>query len=140
MLVVACTAVDEPVAAEAVVMAAEHAGASSPDEAEVLVVAPARGRRLNQWFSDLGPARLNAQERLAVSLAALATAGIDARGRVGDPDPGIATEDALRTFPAASLLFVSDVDDERARKAAADVRERSRLPVRHLALASAPVG
>jgi hypothetical protein len=139
VLVIACTSVDEPIAAEAVATAAEEAGASDPSEAEVLVVAPASGSRLGHWLSDLGPARLSAQERLAVSLAALATAGLDARGRVGDPDPTVATEDVLRTFPAERLVFVTEVDDERAHRAAEDVRARSSLPVRHLALGPAPV-
>lgn len=139
ILVVACTAIDEPSAAGAVAVAAEEAGAASPGDAEVLVVAPASGSRLGEWLSDLGPARLGAQERLAVSLASLATAGIDARGRVGDPDPTVATEDTLRTFAAGRLVFISDVEDERARSAVANVRGRSRIPVRHLALGLAPV-
>jgi hypothetical protein len=140
VLVVACTAVDEPPAAEAVVAAAGEAGAGSPDEADVLVVAPASGSRLGQWLSDLGPARLAAQERLAVSLGSLAAAGLDGRGRVGDPDPTVAAEDALRTFPAGRLVFVSDLDDERARGAAEDVRSRIRIPVRHVALGLAEAG
>ncbi len=139
VLVIACTGVDEPIAAEAVAEAAEQAGASWPSEAEVLVVAPATGSRLGHWLSDLGPARLSAQERLAVSIAALAAAGLDARGRVGDPDPTVATEDALRTFPAGRLVFVSEVEDERAHRAAEDVRARISIPVRHLALGPAPV-
>jgi hypothetical protein len=140
VLVLACTAVDEPTAVEAVLSAAEEAGADSPGEAEVTVVAPASGSRLGQWLSDLGPARISAQERLAVSLAGLAAAGIDARGRVGDPDPTVATEDALRMFAATRLVFVSEIDDDRAARAAEDVRRRSRIPVRHLALGPAPVG
>src|SRR5690349_6401535 len=61
VLVIACTGVDEPIAAEAVADAAEEVGAEDPSEAEVLVVAPARGSRLGHWLSDLGPARLSAQ-------------------------------------------------------------------------------
>jgi hypothetical protein len=139
VLVIACAAVDEPRAAEAIVTAAAEAGADDAAEAEVLVVAPATGSRLGHWLSDVGPARLGAQERLAVSLAGLATAGVDARGRVGDPDPVVATEDALRTFPAGAVVFVSELDDERAHEAAEDVRDRGRLPVRHLAMGPAVV-
>jgi hypothetical protein len=139
VLVVACAAVDEPRAADAVVAAAADAGADDPSEAEVLVVAPATGSRLGHWLSDVGPARLGAQERLAVSLAALATAGIDARGRVGDPDALMATEDTLRTFPAGAVVFVSELEDDGAREAAEDVQNRARLPVRHLALGPAIV-
>jgi hypothetical protein len=139
VLVVACAAVDEPRAADAVVAAAADAGADDPSEAEVLVVAPATGSRLGHWLSDVGPARLGAQERLAVSLASLATAGIDARGAVGDPDALMATEDALRTFPAGAVVFVSELEDDGAREAAEDVQDRVRLPVRHLALGPAIV-
>ena len=49
------------------------------------MLAPALNRRLSHWMSDLRGARLGAQERLAVSLAALAAARVDATGRVGDP-------------------------------------------------------
>jgi hypothetical protein len=136
---VACAAVDEPRAADAVVAAAADAGADDPSEAEVLVVAPATGSRLGHWLSDVGPARLGAQERLAVSLASLATAGIDGRGAVGDPDALMATEDALRTFPAGAVVFVSELEDDGAREAAEDVQDRVRLPVRHLALGPAIV-
>jgi hypothetical protein len=139
VLVVACAGVDEPIAAEAVAAAAEDAGALAPSDAEVLVVAPATGSRLGHWLSDLGPARLSAQERLAVSLATLAAAGLDARGRVGDPDPTVATEDTLRTFAATRIVFVTDLDDERAARAAEDVGERVSVPLRHLALGPAPV-
>jgi hypothetical protein len=139
VLVVAATAVDEPLAVAAIAAAAEDAGSETPGEAEILVVAPAGGTRLAHWLSDLGPARLEAQERLAVSLAGLAAGGLDARGRVGDPDPVVATEDALRSFAATRLVFVSEIDDAGAQAAAEDVRDRSRIPVRHLALGPAPV-
>src|SRR4051794_17091631 len=132
VLVVARAAVDEPRAADAVVAAAAEAGADDPSEAEVLVVAPATGSRLGHWLSDVGPARLGAPGRLPPPRPGLATAGIDARGRVGDPDPLMATEDALRTFPAGAVVFVSELEDDRAREAADDVRDRARLPVRHM--------
>lgn len=138
MLVLACTAIDTPAAVAAVATAARACGADLEDAAtDILVVAPATGSRLAHWLSDLEPARLAAQERLAVSLAAMAAGGLDARGRVGDPDSVVAVEDTLRTFPASQVLFVSDVDDEHAHAAAAEVRERLSLPVRDLALSPA---
>ena len=134
LLVIACTAVGEPRAVSAIAAAASALVGDASADVEILVVAPAASGRLAQWLSDLGPARLEAQELLAVSLAGLAAGGLDARGRVGDPDPVVAVEDTLRTFPADELLFVGEVDDERVAAAAADVRGRLAIPVRHLAL------
>ena len=58
------------------------------DEADVLVVSPALNSPLRHWTSDEDGARANAQERLETSLAALAEEGVEARGEVGDADPG----------------------------------------------------
>jgi hypothetical protein len=135
VLVLASTPLDAPSAVDAVAAAT---GAADSAEPEILVVAPATGSRLAHWLSDVEPARLAAQERLAVSLASLAAGGLDARGRVGDPDAVVAIEDALRVFPATSVLFVSDTDDARARAAAAEVGSRLELPVRHLELGPLP--
>lgn len=138
VLVLACTAVDAPPAVEAIAAATRELGAALERDAEpeILVVAPATGSRLAHWLSDLEPARLAAQERLAVSLGGLAAGGLDARGRVGDPDAVVAVEDALRLFPAGEVVFVRDVDDERSHAAASEVGDRLSLPVRELALSS----
>ena len=89
------------------------AGAALRDEivhrarggAEVLVVAPALNSRLRHWTSDEDRARAEAQARLEVSLAALAEAGIEARGQIGDDDPLQALDDALRTFGADEIIL-----------------------------------
>jgi hypothetical protein len=73
-------------------------------DAEVLVVAPALNTRLRHWTSDEDRARAEAQERLDASLAALAEAGVHARGQVGDDDPIQAIDDALRTFGADEIV------------------------------------
>src|SRR5215211_7442910 len=78
----------------------------------ILVVAPALNNPVSHWLSDLRQARLAAQERLAVSLAVLTTAGIDARGSVGDSDPLQATEDVLRSFPASEVVLVTRRDSD----------------------------
>ena len=65
---------------------------------EVLVVTPALNSPIRHWVSDEDGARAGAQERLDLSLAQLAEAGVQARGEVGDGDPLQAIEDALRTF------------------------------------------
>jgi hypothetical protein len=140
LLVIACTTLADPFAVESIAAFAGDIAADSHHLTEVLVVAPAAGSRLQHWLSDLGPARLEAQELLAVSLAGLAAGDLDASGRVGDPDPVVATEDTLRTFPADAVMFVGEIDDDRLATAAVDVRRRLTIPVRHLALGPAPVG
>jgi hypothetical protein len=74
-------------------------------DAEVLVVAPALNSRLRHWTSDEDRARADAQARLDASLAALAEAGVAARGQVGDDDPLQALEDALRAFGADEIII-----------------------------------
>jgi hypothetical protein len=77
---------------------------SLPD-AEVLVVCPALNSPIRHWASDEDNARAEAQKRLDGSLAALAQAGVGARGQVGDADPIQAIEDALRTFGADEIIL-----------------------------------
>jgi hypothetical protein len=72
---------------------------------QVLVVSPALNSPLRHFVSDEDPARSRAQERLHRSLAALRSAGIEARGEVGDADPVQAIEDALRTFGADEIII-----------------------------------
>jgi hypothetical protein len=133
LLVVATDPIEDPGIAGAiaeVARAGARATGADPDEPQILVVAPALSTRVAQWLSDLGTARLGAQRRLAVSLGMLAAAGFDARGQVGDADPVQAVEDALRTFAAQEVVFVTgpDHDDD-----VDEVRRRLDRPVRVLA-------
>jgi hypothetical protein len=66
---------------------------------------------------------------LAVSLGSLAAAGLDAQGQVGDTDPVQAVEDALHTFPAQELVFVTGRDHYAEVQ---EVRRRLDRPVRVL--------
>jgi uncharacterized membrane protein len=75
------------------------------DDADVLLVCPALNSPLRHWASDEDRARAEAQKRLDGSLAALAEAGVLARGEVGDADPIQAMEDALRTFGADEIIL-----------------------------------
>jgi hypothetical protein len=75
------------------------------EDADVLVVCPALNSPLRHWASDEDGARAEAEKRLAESLAALATAGVEARGEVGDADPIQAMDDALRTFGADEIVI-----------------------------------
>jgi hypothetical protein len=131
VLVVVSAPIEGAAAIEAVARASRQAGADpDADRPAVLVLAPALNSRLSHWLSDLRTARLEAQERLAVSLAVLAAAGVDARGQVGDTDPVQATEDALRSFSAREVIFVTA--GRRGTAAAATVRRRLDRPVRHV--------
>jgi len=136
VLVVATAAVESAPAVEAVAAARSRAGG-----ADVLVMAPALNSTVSHWLSDLRRARLGAQERLAVSLAVLATANVEARGSVGDSDPLQATEDTLRSFAAAEVVLVTrpraDAKlvrevrrrlDRRVTQVDGDARARARTP------------
>ena len=74
-------------------------------DADVLVVCPALNSPLRHWASDEDGARALAQDRLDESLGALAAAGVEARGEVGDADPIQAMDDALRTFGADEIVI-----------------------------------
>jgi hypothetical protein len=133
LLIVATTAIDEPSQVEAVAEAARRGAealGSRQSPPELLVLAPALNPGLAHWASDLRSARMAAQERLAVTLAGLAAAGVEARGQVGDTDPLQAIEDELRSFPAQELLLAEppgeggDLLDE--------LRRRLDRPVRRL--------
>jgi hypothetical protein len=112
-----------------------RAGRSDRD-AEVLVLAPALNRPLSHWLSDLRDARLEAQERLAVSVAALATAHVEATGRVGDTDPVQAVEDTLASFPAQEVVFVTGQGTEGA---VSEIRRRLDRPLHHVVVDQATV-
>ncbi|MDX6638094.1 MAG: hypothetical protein QOJ01_1605 [Solirubrobacterales bacterium] len=137
LLVLACSPVDEPSAVAPITAAARELSSSAP---EILVVSPASTSRLAGWTSDLHAGRLAAADRLVLTLAGLAAAGLDARSRVGDADPVLATEDAIRSWPAEMIVFFTDRDDERGARAARDVSRRATIPVRHVVLDHAAVG
>ena len=133
LLVVVIEPVEDPgragAIAEIAAAGARATGAGPGRDAELLVLAPALNTPVAHWLSDLRAARFQAQRRLALSLSTLAAAGLDAHGRVGDSDPVQAVEDALRTFPAQEVVFVTAPDrDEEVE----DVRRRLDRPVRRL--------
>jgi hypothetical protein len=120
VLVVLADRLEEPGAVERVSSLIGEAGAS----AEVMVLAPARIGFLDRWASDVEAARRDAQQRLVVSVAALAAAGVQAEARVGDEDLVQAVEDQLGSFPAADVILVSSGDDRAP--AARELRARLR--------------
>ena len=72
---------------------------------EVLVVAPALDGRRGRPHED--NRRRVAERRLAACLDALRDGGIAAEGIVGDAEPLVAIEDALRVFPADEIVIAT---------------------------------
>jgi GABA permease len=104
-------------------------------DARVLVVCPALNSPLRQWASDEDEARDAAQARLDASLATMRSAGLDARGEVGDGDPVQAIEDALRTFRPDELVIATHPEGKShwlERGVVDKARERFALPVTHV--------
>lgn len=133
LIVVTCP-VEEPGSVRAVVRAA---GMDEEDaDADVLVLAPASIGFLDRWASDVGGARQAAQERLVVTVAALAGAGVEARARVGDEDVVQAVEDQLQGYAADEVVLVTAANDESesGEAAAAELGPRLRAGFRHLVL------
>jgi hypothetical protein len=132
LLVVLATSLEDPGIAGAIgeiARAGSSATGRGEGEAEILVLAPAFNTRVARWLSDVGPARFEAQRRLALSLGTLAAAHLEARGRVGDADTVQAVEDTLRTFPAQEVVFVASSEHDAEVE---DVRRRLDRPVRQL--------
>jgi hypothetical protein len=99
------------------------------------VVCPALNSRLKTWTSDEDPARAAAQARLDSTLARLASIGIEARGDIGDVDPLVAVEDAVRLFRPNEIV-VSTHPEGRSnwleRGVVSALRERYDLDVTHV--------
>ena len=133
LLVVITRSLEDPGTAGAIAEIARAGssatGADSERAPEVLVLTPAFAKPVAQWLSDVGPARFDAQRRLALSLGTLAAAHVEARGQVGDADTVQAVEDALRTFPAQEVVFVAGPEHAAQIE---DVRRRLDRPVRQL--------
>ena len=103
--------------------------------ADVLVVSPALNTPLKHWTSDEDEARAAAQDRLEASLAAMQTAGIEARGEIGDGDPLQAIEDALRTFGPDEIILSTHPEGRShwlERGVVENARERFSVPITHV--------
>jgi hypothetical protein len=129
LLVVTCP-VEAPAAVRKIAAAAGLEDRA--DEAEVLVLAPARIGFLDRWASDVEGARQDAQRNLVVTVAALAKAGIAAEARVGDEDVVQAVEDQLQSFVADEVVLAGDGDADA--EAAAELKSRLRAEFHHVSL------
>lgn len=112
-------------------------GLASARAAEVFVVAPALNGRIRHWLSDEDQARQAAEIRLKGCLERLRGDGVTVIGAVGDANPLLAIEDALRIFPADALLIATH-PEERSNWIAHDLVERARvrfgLPTSHVVI------
>jgi GABA permease len=107
----------------------------SAEDASVLVVCPVLISRSRYWTSDLSDGIERAAARLRGSLESLRARGIDAEGLVGDGHPLLATEDALRCFPADHLLIVTHPPQRSnwlERRLISRARSRFALPISHV--------
>jgi hypothetical protein len=103
---------------------------------EILVVTPAlASSRAAHWASDVDEAIELARQRMELSLIVIGELGLKAKGEIGDSDPNMAIEDALRVFPADELV-ISTHPAERSRWLERGVvdraRERIDLPISHV--------
>jgi hypothetical protein len=105
-------------------------------DCEILVVTPALvGSRASHWASDIDEGIELARQRMELSLIAIDALGLKAKGEIGDSDPNVAIEDALRVFPADEIV-ISTHPPERSRWLEHGVVERARneidLPISHV--------
>jgi GABA permease len=105
-------------------------------DCEILVVTPAlTASRASHWASDVDEAIELARQRMELSLIAIGELGLKAKGEIGDSDPNVAIEDALRVFPADEIV-ISTHPPHRSRWLESGVVERTRaqidLPVGHV--------
>ncbi len=104
--------------------AARAAGISFDSDVVIRVVSPTRSSVLDRWAGDFRRGQAEAQRRLVVTVASLATAGVEADARVGDVDLVQAVEDQLRSFAATDVVLVtgSDAEDPEAAVGSAGAR------------------
>lgn len=131
VLIVAAEDVEDPVDVARITSAAGLGGEAEATAVRVLV--PARISFLDRWASDVEGARHRAQQRLVVTVAALAKAGVTAEARVGDEDIVQAVEDQLQSYPATEVVLVSGAEDGEA-EAAEKLRSRLRADFHHVQL------
>lgn len=113
---------------------------------EILVITPVLpSSRASHWASDVDDAIEAARQRMEISLIEIGRLGLEARGEVGDSDPNVAIEDALRAFPADEIV-ISTHPPQRSHWLERGVVERARreidLPVTHVVVdvAAEPAG
>jgi len=135
VLVVVSAPLEDSAAIERIAQAA-RVGDGELDEAEVLVLSPARIGFLDRWSSDFRRASQRAQRRLVVSVASLAKADVAADAKVGDENLIQAVDDTLRSFPATEVILVtgSPEADAAGNAAVPELESRLRADFHHIVL------
>jgi GABA permease len=105
-------------------------------DCEIFVVTPAlAASRAEHWASDVDEAMELARQRMELSLIEIDRLGLKGRGEIGDSDPNVAIEDALRVFPADEIV-ISTHPPHRSRWLEHGVVARARdeidLPITHV--------
>jgi GABA permease len=106
-------------------------------DCEILVITPAlAASRADHWASDIDEAIVLARQRMELSVIEIGQKlDLKARGEIGDSDPNVAIEDALRVFPADEIV-ISTHPPETSRWLEHGVVERARdeidLPIAHV--------
>jgi hypothetical protein len=106
-------------------------------DCEILVITPAlAASRADHWASDIDEAIVLARQRMELSVIEIGQKlDLKARGEIGDSDPNVAIEDALRIFPADEIV-ISTHPPETSRWLERGVVERARdeidLPIAHV--------
>lgn len=78
-----------------------------PESCDVLIVVPALNTRVAHWVSDTDGAMRRAAERLQDLVGRVTALGFAVDGRVGDGDPAVAVDDALREFGADEIVIAT---------------------------------
>jgi hypothetical protein len=107
LLAIVTDAVEGPESIEAIT------GPGETEDVEVRVVLPAvEESPFRHALGDVDVPAREASERLAVSLEELRRSGIAASGAVGDADPVLAAQDALREAPADEVVIFERSADQ----------------------------
>jgi hypothetical protein len=115
---------------------AEIVNRSRGRNSQIFVMTPAlTGSRAQHWASDVDEAIEHARQRNELTVQSIQEAGMKARGEIGDSDPNVAIEDALRTFPADEII-ISTHPPDRSRWLERGVVDRAQreieLPITHV--------
>ncbi len=109
-----------------------------PEEAEVVVVAPAfQESGLRFWMSDADDAIAKAEWVRRETVQRLGADGVAASGDTGESDPLTAIQDALQSFRADRVVVFSHPQGEQSYREdidVAEVEQRFGLPVDHAVL------
>jgi len=108
-------------------------GDADPQDAEVMVVAPAlHESAVRFWLSDADDAIARAEQVRRESLEQLSNDGVAATADTGESSTADAIEDALKTFPADRIVVFTHPEGERRYREDLDadaVEARFRIPV-----------